>query len=197
MSFLRQVWLILADRFLRERELIFRLDADDVSMNQITLPKELRFREVTAWEELPKNFRARVMDPSSDLEWNGHDWFGKRRRLWVGFWNENVATLGWWCGPDEAGTHFYQIPQDSELFIHAMTLSEYRGRNLHRLLRLTCMQDRCKRGVRAFYVHCRDYNTPSRRNIEKMGFRQVGYIVKWRVLRHEVQNLDTPECVAR
>lgn len=179
-SFISQSWLIFADSFLRKKEIVFHLDAQNVSLAPITLPDGLQFQEISRWEDLPASFRTRVMDPNSDLEWSGRTWFDKNRRLWVGIQDGAVATLGWWCGPEEAALHFFPIPAGAELFLHATTLPEYRGRNLHRLLRQTFMQARRKDGVTAFYAHVRDYNTPSRRNIVKMGFKPVGKIVEWR-----------------
>lgn len=177
--FIRQAWLIGADR-LRQKELIYRLDASEVTVTPPDLPPGLRFHEVTAWDDLPEDFRTRVT--TGDFQWNGRDWFGKRR-LWVGTVDGTVATLGWWCDTQETALHFFSIPVGAELLIHAATLPEFRGHNLHSLLRITCMQERVRQGTKAFYVHCLDYNTPSRRNIERMGFRPVGHTLTWRFLR--------------
>jgi hypothetical protein len=130
------------------------------------------------------------MDPASDLEWEGRDWFGKRRRLWIGTQNGTIATLGWWCGKEEASRVFYPIPEGSEILIHAIVLPEYRRKNLHVLLRRTLLQMRVADGVRAFYVHCRDYNTFSYHNILKMGFKPVGYTVKPRFPRRSAKRIE-------
>lgn len=173
--FLQQGWLIIADKFFRHKELVFRLAAEDVPKGDVSLPDDLCFSEVSHWEDLPQDFREVVSDPSNGFQWNGRDWFEQNRRLWIGVLDGKVAVLGWWVDAVVANIYFFPIPHNSELLIHAIVLPQFRGRNFQILLWWTLMQVRVQNGILAFYVHARDYNTPSLRTIEKLGFKYIGY----------------------
>lgn len=155
------------------KELVFFLNANDVPSCKVDLPPGLHFGEVIRWEDLPTGFRNIVTDPSSGFQWNGRDWFGKNRRLWVGTQDGQVVALGWWVGYAEAVARFFPVPEDAELMIHAVVLPEFRGKNLQRSLWMTLMQSRVDQDIRSFYVHVNDYNYPSLATIRRLGFRHI------------------------
>lgn len=173
---LRQGVTIALDSFVRQRHLVFHVDAATVLAQPVTPPASFSFAEVPDWDALPVTARTRLEDAGEGIDWGEHDWFARGWRLWAAFEDgERLAGLGWWRSADQARDYFCPIPDTAELLWHATVLPEYRGRCLHVALRRTLMWHRATEGVSGFYTNCREYNTPSHRNIMAMGFRPIGY----------------------
>lgn len=172
----RQAGLVLADTVLRKKHLVFRVTAEEIAARPFAPPPGITFAEIPSWDALPAAFRERVEDPAEAIDWGAREWFDRGWRLWVGMDGpDRIAALGWWRSAAQARDFFVPVPEDAELLWHATVLPEYRGRRLQVPLCVCLMQHRARAGIRAFFTNCRDYNTPSRRNIQSMGFRCIGH----------------------
>jgi hypothetical protein len=167
---------IALDSLVRQKHLVFRMDADTVLAQELPETPGIVFSEIPGWQALPAAFRARLEDPNAaPIDWGSRDWFDRGWRLWAAMeGKDNVAALGWWRSAEQSRDFFIPLPDDAELLWHVIVLPEYQGRRLQVPRAISLMQWRAREGVRAFFTNCRDYNTPSRRNIERMGFTCIG-----------------------
>lgn len=173
--FLRQAYLIALDTLLREKHLVFRASREDILNIRIPEDSALSFREISSWDELQSEDRKRLFDPGQGIDIGGADWFDRGWRLWVGEMSGCLAVLGWWRTADQSRDFFCPIPEDGELLWHVTTLPSFRGKGLHLRLWSALMYERIAVGTNSFYTNCREYNTPSHRNILRMGFRRIGH----------------------
>jgi GNAT superfamily N-acetyltransferase len=172
----RQAWLALADTLWRKKHLVFRATAEEIAALPVAAPPGIAFAEIPSWDALPPAVRARLTDPARPVDWGGRAWFDRGWRLWAAMDGpDRIAALGWWRNAAQSADFFVPVPEDAELLWHATVLPEYRGRRLQVALRVSLMQQRAAAGVRAFFTNCRDYNTPSYRNILAMGFTCIGH----------------------
>lgn len=165
----------MADSVLRQRHLIFHLDAGELREGMAALPEGMTFREVARLDGLPASDRQRLVAGGAGLEWGDAIWFEEGWRLWTGFRHGSLACLGWVRNAAQSRHFFIPLPEDAELLWHQTVLPEFRGHRLQMALMLSMMRWRRRSGIRHFFINCRDYNTPSRKNIVRAGFRPVGY----------------------
>lgn len=185
-TFLRQAYLIGADTFLRQKHLVFRAEVSAVLATPARQIDELTYREVISWqdwEKMTEDLRPRLSDPDENINWGSKDWFDKGWRLWVGVSGERLACLAWWRSAKQSRDFFCPLPDDSELLWHATVLPEFQGVGLQVPLWQSLMQERAAAGIRNFFTNCRDYNTPSHRNILKAGFRDIGFCTVSKITR--------------
>jgi RimJ/RimL family protein N-acetyltransferase len=181
MPFVRQTLLCAADSSLRKRHLVFRITADNVRNTPFTAPRDVFFREANSWDDLTKSAQSNLEDPGKGIDWGNQNWFDKGWRLWIAEKEDQLVSLGWWRSAQQSQDFFCPLPEDAEVLWHSTVLPEFQGQGLQVSLRLSLMRERVATGVTEFYTNCRDYNTPSRKNIERMGFRLIGYATdsKW------------------
>jgi RimJ/RimL family protein N-acetyltransferase len=172
--FLRQTVLCIADSGLRQKHLVFRISADKVRAMPFDPPPDMSFREVTSWDELSKGAQSRLSDPQEQIDWGDAGWFDRGWRLWVAESRAGLVALGWWRSAAQTQDFFCPLPATSEVLWHSTVMPEFQGKGLQVPLRVSLMRERVLGGVTEFYTNCRDYNTPSRRNILRMGFECIG-----------------------
>ncbi|WP_171236705.1 GNAT family N-acetyltransferase [Ruegeria sp. HKCCA6837] len=174
-AFLRQAWATVADIGLRRRNLVFQLDGDDFLKNPPPDDPPLECRRVSGWEDLPASLRQRLESGEENLEWGDRSWFDKDRRLWLATLDGKDCCLAWMLGSD-AGKHFFcPVPSDAEILFQMVVLPEFRGNSLQVRVHRIMMAERLQAGTKRFFVACHEYNYTSRRNIEKLGFRLIGF----------------------
>ncbi|WP_170516112.1 GNAT family N-acetyltransferase [Ruegeria atlantica] len=174
-AFLHQAWATVADIGLRRRNLVFQLDGDDFLKNQPADDPTLEVRRVSGWHDLPETLRRRLESGEENLEWGDKSWFDKDRWLWAATFDGEVCCLAWILGPDEDEHFFCAVPSDAEILFQIVVLPEFRGRSLQVRVHRTMMAERLQAGTRRFFIACHEYNYTSRRNIEKLGFRLIGF----------------------
>ena len=177
----RQAGLTAADTLLRRKHLVFHAAARDVLSVPAPEAGMMDFRKIRSMDALPEDARRRLTAGDGALDWGEPDWFDRGWTLWTGSIGGRLACLGWWRSAAQARDFFCPMPPDTELLWQMVTLPEFRGRGLHVMFRLALMRARLEQGVAGFFINCRDYNTTSRRNILKMGFRPVGYCTDSRI----------------
>jgi hypothetical protein len=175
LSFFRQGYLILMDRLWRKKHLVFRADAADVLAVPVKIPVGMVTREIHSLYDLEAIIKRQTDYIRGAVDLGQPDWFDLGWRMWIIEIDQKLACFGWLRSAEQSSDFFCHITEDSELLWHASVLPEYRGQNLHVLLWLVVMRIRIEQGVFRFYANCRDYNLPSRRNIEKMGLHLIGY----------------------
>lgn len=180
-TFTRQAYLIFLDSAIRQKHLIFKATREDIPHDSRQTDSALSFQEILSWHELRIDDQKILFNQQQAIDIGGLDWFDRGWRLWIGEVHGRLAVLGWWRSAEQSEDFFCPLPDDAELLWHATTLPGFQGMELHIMLRVTLMEERMKSGINSFYMSCRDYNTPSHRNILKMGFRNIGYytVSKW------------------
>ena len=173
--FLRQTYLISMDLLLREKHLVFQVDATDVMKIQIHNTYGLTVREITSWESLLAIVRQQSSVTPNFLNLGNPEWLKLGWRLWIGELNGHLACLGWLRSAEQSADFFCPMSENSELLWHVTVLPEFRGRSFHVLLWLAIMRLRMPEGVARFYTNCREYNIPSRCNIRKAGLHCIGF----------------------
>ena len=181
-SFLRQLSVTTEDFFIMRRHLVFRLEASDL----IKRPIELGFscREVYRWEDLPDKLRRRLVLHGDSLEWGDSNWFDVGRRLWVASQNGQVCGLCWLLDCPSEEDFFCPVPSDNDVIFQTVVFPEFRGQGIQVKLYDHLMTCRANTGTSAFLVSCHAYNQTSRRNIEMLGFRLIGYRRDFRFMFH-------------
>jgi hypothetical protein len=182
--FLRQTALCLADSGLRQKHLVFRISADRIRSTPFDPPAGLSFREVSSLTDLSRGDQGRLADPQERIDWGDAGWFDRGWRLWVAEARDGLVALGWWRSAAQTQDFFCPLPATSEVLWHSTVLPEFQGQGLQVPLRVSLMRDRISAGTTEFYTNCRDYNTPSRRNILRMGFDCIGACTVSRITGH-------------
>lgn len=189
----RQLWLIGADGLWRRRHMVFRQGADALAARNHPAPAGLKMREISALTQLSEMSRARLAKSDVASKWGAESWFDLGWRLWVAEEDGLLAALAWWRGAAESADFFVPLEQGQELLWHIFVLPEYRGRGLQRILWVALAQNRTRDGITDFLTNCRDYNIPSRRNIEKSGFVLIGACDENRYTGHRIWHLAQAE----
>lgn len=171
-AFCHQVLLTMEDMLLRRRHLVFRLDA--ATARQAPPGASSHCEEISSWEDLPADLRARLTAPGENLEWGHRDWFEKRR-LWALTQDNQIAALCWTLITPERDGFFCEVPASEEVIYQTVVLPEFRGQGLQRHLYESLVNTRIEQGKTGFFVSCHAYNHTSRRNIERLGFRLIGH----------------------
>lgn len=170
----RQFWLISADAVWRRQHLVFRQDAAALAARTHTAPVGFTMREIGSLAELTEASRVRLAEADVASKWGAEDWFSLGWRLWIGEEDRRIAAFAWWRNAAESADFFVPVEPTQEVLWHVFVLPEYRGRNLHRILWAALAQNRVREGIAGFLTNCRDYNLPSRYNIETAGFVRIG-----------------------
>lgn len=173
--FLRQAWATVADVCLRRRNLVFQLDGDDFLKHPPPADPPLECRRVSGWEDLPAGLRQRLASGEENIEWGDRNWFNMDRWLWLATLDGEACCLAWMLGPDPGRHFFCAVPSDSEILFQIVVLPEFRGRGLQVRVHRIMMAERLQAGAQRFFIACHEYNYTSRRNIEKLGFRLIGF----------------------
>jgi len=177
----RQAGLTAADTLLRRKHLVFYAAARDVLAAPAPEAGRIDFREIRSMDALPEDMRRRLTAGDGIVDWGEPDWFDRGWSLWTGAIDGRLACLGWWRAAAQARDFFCPMPPDTELLWHMTTLPEFRGQGLQAAFWLPLMRARLDSGITGFFTNCRDYNTASRRNILRVGFRPVGYCTDNRI----------------
>jgi RimJ/RimL family protein N-acetyltransferase len=136
-----------------------------------------------------------LIDPWKHIDWGEESWFHKGWRLWTAEQEGQLVALCWWRSAAQSRDFFCPLSQESEVLWHVTVIPEFQGNGMHIPLWLSLMRERVTDGVADFYTNCRDYNTPSRRNIERMGFSLIGYATDSRWTgRRKWHSLAAEEC---
>jgi GNAT superfamily N-acetyltransferase len=173
---LRQGMSIGLATFIRQKHMLFHLDAAGILSQPDEHTEGFAFSEVPDWHALPPTERQRLEGSERNVDWGDREWFDRGWRLRAAFKNgERIAALRWWRTAAQSRDFLCQMSDVAELLWQATVLPEYRGKRLQVALIKTSMQHRARQGVSAFFINCRNYNTSSHRNIISMGFRPIGY----------------------
>ncbi|WP_170359768.1 GNAT family N-acetyltransferase [Ruegeria arenilitoris] len=182
----RQVWLALMDSFVRKRHLVFRLDAGSREGGPKAGKNAAQVREILSPGDFPQDALALLNDPEAAHDWGAMGWLEAGWRLWVLEKDGHVQALAWVRDAAHSRDFFVPLNEYEELFWHIYVLPQYRGRNLQGQLWKAIVADRMADGVQGFFTNCRDYNVPSKLNIQKVGFVPVGHCDEGRLTRRRV-----------
>ncbi len=182
-TLIKQAWLALADSFVRKRHLVFRLDASECEWLDEAVVGCAQLREFVSAKDIPPNELAWLNDSEDFHDWGSFRWLEQGWHLWLLQENEQILTLAWTRASRQSRDFFVPMKEKEELFWHVYVLPQYRGRNLQKRIWSAIACRRAAEGVTGFFTNCRDYNLPSRANIEKMGFLCVGHCDESRITR--------------
>lgn len=172
----RQLSPVLADTFVRQKHLVFHTPAQRLLAGAAPAAGGFGFREMPAAEALATLPQRLPAPEGRAVDWGRPDWFVRGWRLWVAEQDGQIAALAWWRNAAQARDYLPALRADEELLWHCTVLPAFRGRNLQALAWHALARDRVADGIVGFYTNCRDYNLPSRRNIERVGFTCIGFI---------------------
>jgi RimJ/RimL family protein N-acetyltransferase len=63
---------------------------------------------------------------------------------------------------------------DCVVISHSVTIPEYRGKGLYPAILKEVIHELADQGFKRFYIDCADWNRPSNRVIERIGFSLIG-----------------------
>lgn len=184
--FVRQVWLALMDSFVRKRHLVFKLDRDSCEFGLKTGQDAVQVREILSSDAFELEEQAWLKDPEGSHDWGTVGWLEAGWRLWVLEKDDQIQALAWVRDAAHSRDFFVPLSEQEELFWHVYVLPQFRGGNLQGQLWSAIIANRMTHGVEGFFTNCRDYNMPSKLNIQKMGFLPVGYCDESRLTRRRV-----------
>lgn len=172
----RQLSLVLADTFLRQKHLVFHAPAQRLLAGAAPAADGFGFREMSAAEALATLPQRLDAPGHRAVDWGRPDWFAHGWRLWVAERQGELAALAWWRGAAQARDYLPALRADEELLWHCTVLPAFRGCNLQAQAWQALARARTAAGITGFYTNCRDYNLPSRRNIARVGFTCIGFV---------------------
>jgi RimJ/RimL family protein N-acetyltransferase len=100
--------------------------------------------------------------------------FGAGGVLWIGRLDGQIANVGWTRTGDCVRTWFFPLADHWVVLSHFLTLPVSRGRGLYSCLMSHIVNRLAADGIDRFFIDCADWNLPSIRGIEKLGFRRLG-----------------------
>lgn len=185
-ALIRQIRLVLMDSLVRKRHLVFRLDAGKYTSRQDTGLEKARLREILSADDILQGELAWLNDPATAHDWGAVAWLKQGWQLWMLEEKGQVLALAWLRNAPQSRDFFVPLDDNEELFWHVYVLPQHRGQNLQERIWAAIAHLRSTAGIAGFFTNCRDYNLPSRANIEKMGFQAVGHCDESRIMRRRV-----------
>jgi len=131
-------------------------------------------------EQLPLDPHVSTMTP-----WLVQDWLGSGGSLWLVQNGDRAALRCWvfrdWCPMGGAPGGGIRPPSDAVVVKDVMTSPEFRGRGVAPAAWAAIADAYREDGSRWMYIRVDSNNDPSRRAIEKAGFREVARVhTRWR-----------------
>jgi RimJ/RimL family protein N-acetyltransferase len=118
--------------------------------------------------------RAEMAQEKRCVFWSVDELFAAGAVLWAGSLQGEPACLGCSQTGASAAPFFFPLADSWVLLSHFVTFSAFRGRGLYPALLSAIVCALVAQGKDRFFVSCAEWNTASRRGIEKAGFRLMG-----------------------
>ncbi len=152
-------------------------DAIDLCKNHM---HDYQIDHFNSWAELDTPDRNELIQyQGRDLE-GIQELFDKGGCLWLGRLRGKITNLGWSRWGNRVNVWFFPLSPKWVVISHAETLAVHRGRGLYVIFLSHIINELSKQGAEGFIIDCNDWNLPSVRGIEKVGFRLLGYGVhRW------------------
>jgi RimJ/RimL family protein N-acetyltransferase len=109
-----------------------------------------------------------------DIWWDTDTMLKKGACLWIGYLNGKFANVTWTRTGDKIRSYFFPLTPGCVLISHSVTIPEYRGNGLYPAILAEIIQALAAQGFERFYIDCSDWNQPSKRVIERVGFSLIG-----------------------
>jgi|GEM_PF-4342991 len=175
-GFARTTWRLARDVLFGQHRLVFGLYASQEGQSPATVDgREFTVSGIASVGEIGEELREELSRNRRFFWWDVDEALKAGSRLWLGYWEGRLACLLWTVPGGKQGSYFFPLTDRCTLVAHCVTLPEYRKRGCFtRGLKLV-IASLVREGYHRFYVDCSDWNVPSRKAIERAGFRLIGH----------------------
>lgn len=101
-------------------------------------------------------------------------------QFWIGRLRGQAVTIAVSRSSQQVQAFFFPLQAQQSLLSHCGTFPCFRGRGLYPATLRQIARHLAAEGITYVVIHCTDWNTPSKRGIERAGFRPIGTGIKRR-----------------
>lgn len=170
----RQAWLILRDKLLGARFLIFRVDRATLRDPGPAAVPDLAITPYDRWEEVPAPLRDAIARDLAGEYWGKPRWFDFGWKLWIGTTGGQLAIVTWTRTGAQSQDFCFPLSAHAVLLWQAVTVRAFRGQGLLTANHYHISRRLLEEGCEALYGSCRDYNYPSVKALTRLGFQTLG-----------------------
>ncbi len=95
-------------------------------------------------------------------------------QFWIGRMDGHAATIAVSRSSEHVQQFFFPLRPRQSLISHCGTFPSLRGQGLYPAMLQKIVRRLATEGTTCVLIHCADWNTPSRRGIERAGFQPIG-----------------------
>ncbi|MEN6336748.1 MAG: GNAT family N-acetyltransferase [Phycisphaerales bacterium] len=173
-SFRHQVRMRMENKLYGATHLLFELRKEDCPLTLPKMHKSLALQPYESWDAVPEPIKASIAREFSEQYWGKPQWLELGWRLWIGTLDGELAILSWTREKHRCEDFFFPLSDDCAVIWQTITVPAFRGRGLCPVVFRRLAIDLFTRGFSRVYLNCRNYNTSSKRAIQKAGFKYIG-----------------------
>jgi RimJ/RimL family protein N-acetyltransferase len=179
--FLRQVFQILRDKIIGPKFLIYTLNENDLTNENLHYIEGFIIQSYDNWLQIDPYLKDVIQNEFHDEYWGEMKWFDLGWKFWIGTIDDHPVILSWTRNGLQSMDFYCPLDRDTILVWQTVTNYKYRGRGLLSIMLYHISRISLEQNYTKIYGSCRDYNYPSRKAMLNVGFKLVGYANRYRL----------------
>jgi RimJ/RimL family protein N-acetyltransferase len=173
--FLSELSLMLKDKLFGPTYLVYEIRKDQHIPTINEMNSSLDICNYLKWEQVPEDIKSAIHEELDGQYWGKKEWMDLGWRLWVGTIDQKLAVLSWTREAGQCEDFFFPLSDGCVLIWQTITVPRYRGKALAPFMYNKVLRELFQWENLRVYVSCREFNLASKKNIEKSGFKYIGF----------------------
>jgi RimJ/RimL family protein N-acetyltransferase len=175
------VYRIARARLCGEHHVVYRRAADALAQQPGLDIADFVVQSVRSWPAMKQLLQTELRTwPRQIMPDDPQALWQEGSHFWIGRLQGQAATIAVARAGQQVQAYFFPLPSEHTLLSHCGTFPSFRGRGLYPAMLTQIARHLATKGVTHVVIHCADWNTPSRRGIERAGFHPIGTGIKRR-----------------